>query len=123
MLHHPNIVELHEVINDQDSANLFLVMQCIKGTSLDQLTEKPTEKEMWKWSRQLLSALYMCHVSAKVIHRDIKPENLKLDGPEKDLVLYDFGGSKSFQGDDDLVYNTSGTYSYFAPDILIRKEG
>jgi len=51
MLHHPNIVELKEVINDEDSDNLFLVMQYIKGSSLDELTEKPTPREVWKWSR------------------------------------------------------------------------
>jgi len=123
MLHHPNIVELHEVINDQGSANLFLVMQYLKGQSLDELTEKPTQREVKKWSRQLISALYMCHVQAKVAHRDIKPENLKVNGEQKDLVMYDFGASLCFKGDDDLVQKTEGTYSYFSPEILVRKEG
>jgi len=42
MLHHPNIVELHEVINDQTSSNLFLIMQYLEGPSLDELEERPS---------------------------------------------------------------------------------
>ena len=51
MLHHPNIVELHEVINDEASPNLFLVMQYLEGASLDVLIKRPSEQEVWKWSR------------------------------------------------------------------------
>jgi len=90
-------VELIEVINDESSPNLFLIIQYLEGLSLDNIVEKPTSKEVWKWSRQLISALYMCHVQAKVAHRDIKPENFKLIGTNKDLVLYDFGESKCFE--------------------------
>jgi len=85
------------VINDESSPNLFLIIQYLEGLSLDNIVEKPTSKEVWKWSRQLISALYMCHVQAKVAHRDIKPENFKLIGTNKDLVLYDFGESKCFE--------------------------
>jgi [calcium/calmodulin-dependent protein kinase] kinase len=95
-LSHPNIVELHEVINDDSAPDLFLVMQYLEGTSLDELEEKPTEEEVWKWSRELVSALHMCHIQAKVAHRDIKPENFKLKGKNKDLMLYDFGHSLIF---------------------------
>jgi serine/threonine protein kinase len=47
------------------------------------------------WARQLISALYTCHVEAKVIHRDIKPDNLVLNNM-KELVLVDFGLAKQF---------------------------
>jgi serine/threonine protein kinase len=106
---HPNIVELHEVINDKKSPNLFLITQYLEGVSMDELEKKATKEEMWKWSRQLVSALHMCHNMANIAHRDIKPENLKLKNKEKDLVLYDFGSSSCFEDDNDLVYNTSGT--------------
>ena len=58
----------------------------------------------------------MCHVVKKVCHRDIKPENLIIRGHMKDLVLFDFGCSECFEGDDDVVSHTAGTYSYFAPE-------
>ena len=108
-LSHPNIVELHEVINNKSSMNLFLITQYLEGVSMDELQKNATKEEMWKWSRQLISALHMCHNMANIAHRDIKPENLKLKGKEKDIVLYDFGSSKCFETDDDLVFDTAGT--------------
>jgi len=66
----------------------------------------------------LISALYTCHVLAKVCHRDIKPENLKIKGVNNELVLFDFGDSKCFKGEDDIVQKTAGSYSYFAPEQL-----
>ena len=100
-------MELLEVINDENSPNLFLIIQYLEGSSLDEMDEKPTSKEVWKWSRQLISALYMCHEQALVAHRDLKPENFKLKGKNKDLVLYDFGESLCFDDqEDDLVTGT-----------------
>ena len=66
----------------------------------------------------------MCHVDYKVAHRDLKPENLKLKGEEKDLVLYDFGVCKIFDGEEDLFEQTVGTYNFFAPEMMARpKDG
>ena len=42
-----------------------------------------------------MSALYTCHMKAKVVHRDIKPENLMLNN-EGDLVVVDFGEAHLF---------------------------
>ena len=58
-----------------------------------------TLEQMWKWSRQLVSALFTCHEQQQVIHRDIKPENLMLNNKE-DLILVDFGVSDLFLNDD-----------------------
>ena len=41
-LHHPNIVELHEVINDRCSPKIFMIMQYLTGPSLDELPFLPT---------------------------------------------------------------------------------
>ena len=48
----------------------------------------------------MMSALYKCHVQARVIHRDIKPENMMLNG-KNEIVLVDFGLSKNFEGEND----------------------
>ena len=122
LLHHPNIVELHEVINDEASPNLCIVMQYLEGPSLDMLHEPPSAQDVWKWSRQLISALYMCHVQENVIHRDIKPENMKLHGAEQELVMLDFGAGNCFKGTSDRVYDTVGTKIYYAPEILARSK-
>jgi len=70
----------------------------------------------------LISALYACHVLAKVCHRDIKPENLKVKGAINDLVLFGFGASKCFIGEDDIVQEPAGSCSYFAPEQLRLSE-
>lgn len=40
------------------------------------------------------------------MHRDIKPDNLMLDKND-DLVLVDFGASKIFLGEEDLIEGRS----------------
>lgn len=116
---HPNIVQLHEVIEDQQKTGLVFIMQYLDGTNLNELEELPINDELRKWARQLISALHMCHVTARVCHRDIKPENLKVDSKTKDLILYDFGASQCFEGENDRIYDTAGSYAYFAPEQLI----
>jgi serine/threonine protein kinase len=59
----------------------------------------------------------MCHEEAKVLHRDIKPENCMLNKRDE-LVLVDFGISKCFEGDNDIVKGSAGTMLYFAPEIV-----
>jgi serine/threonine protein kinase len=59
----------------------------------------------------------MCHVEAKVLHRDIKPENCVLN-KRNELVLVDFGASKCFEGEDDVVKGSAGSMLYFAPEIV-----
>jgi serine/threonine protein kinase len=61
--------------------------------------------------------VHTCHVRAKIIHRDIKPENLFLK-ENNDLVLGDFGVSRSFEGENDKVTNTQGTPYYYSPEML-----
>jgi len=38
VLDHPNIVELHEVINDENNPNLFLIMQYLDGSDIENLS-------------------------------------------------------------------------------------
>jgi serine/threonine protein kinase len=38
VLDHPNIVELHEVINDENNPNLFLIMQYLDGPDIENLS-------------------------------------------------------------------------------------
>ena len=65
----------------------------------------------------MISALYTCHVEAKLIHRDIKPENIMLS-KEDDLTIVDFGISKKFIGEDDIVDSNRGTVLFFAPEMV-----
>ena len=117
-LHHPNIVKLHEVIDDEENDNLFLVLDWVergavmKGVSVqDPLSEDLSRK----YFRDVISGLEYLHLQ-RVAHRDIKPQNLLLarDGSVK---IADFGVSSEFTQNDDSVNNTAGSAAFMAPEI------
>ena len=58
-LDHPNIVELHEVINDANNQNIFMIMQYLEGPDIETLSGN--QIQMKKWASQLISALFTCH--------------------------------------------------------------
>ena len=97
MLKHPNIVEVQSM-GALDDGTLFLVMERVRGTSLDRLIErrKVGPRKALIITRQVLLALHFAHQHG-VIHRDLKPENIMLvrigeDGRKYDQVkLIDFG--------------------------------
>lgn len=124
-LHHPNIVQIKEIIDDGKNDSLYLVMQHLPGQNLQekidesQFINEPISRDyVKKVARQLVSALYTMHVESKLVHHDIKPENIVLNKQE-DIVLVDFGISRHFYGEDDLTRgqsNSEGTILYFAPE-------
>jgi len=106
-LNHPHIVKLYEVINDPVSPSIYFVMDYLPGKTIENIIEEVTDAEthvpmdkVWKWSRQIISALTYCHEETSVVHRDIKPENVMLNEND-DAVVVDFGVSALFEGEDD----------------------
>ena len=76
MMHHPNIVELHQVFEDAD--HVYLVMELVKGTNLDHIIKarrQLSENETRSVFAQLFDAIDFIH-SKDVVHCDIKPENI-----------------------------------------------
>jgi serine/threonine protein kinase len=89
-LSHPNIVNVHDVVEEDGSA--FIVMEFIEGASLSShLQNRPVPEPAFviQVLRQMASALDYAH-SKGVIHRDVKPGNVMLssDGSAK---IVDFG--------------------------------
>jgi len=54
-LHHPNIIHLHEIIDDQHDPNMYLLMQFLPKNSiqefLDDIDNIVDEELLWNWSR------------------------------------------------------------------------
>ena len=95
-LSHPNLPEVYDYFSW--AGKEYLVMEFIKGESLDELLDRyPNgipQKQVWHWMTKLTDALQHCHKHG-IIHRDIKPANIRLK-PDGDVVLVDFGLVKFF---------------------------
>ncbi|KAK4404265.1 CBL-interacting serine/threonine-protein kinase [Sesamum angolense] len=121
MVHHPNIVELHEVMASK--TKIYFAMEFVRGGELfakiakGRLREEPARN----YFQQLISAIDFCH-SRGVYHRDLKPENLLLD-EEGNLKVTDFGLSafSDHVSQDGLLHTTCGTPAYVAPEVIGKK--
>ncbi|MCE6998260.1 protein kinase [Saccharothrix sp. S26] len=118
-LQHPNVVSIYQIIESADSPYPWIVMELVRGTSLDaRLNEGVlTPAEAARVGRDVLAALRSAH-SAGVMHRDVKPGNvlLRTDGS---AVLTDFGiaalqGSTQLTATGDVI----GSPEYIAPERL-----
>ncbi|QQQ73918.1 serine/threonine protein kinase [Saccharothrix sp. 6-C] len=118
-LQHPNVVSIYQIIESADSPYPWIVMELVRGTSLDARLNDGvlTPAEAAGIGRDVLAALRSAH-SAGVMHRDVKPGNvlLRTDGS---AVLTDFGiaalqGSTQLTATGDVI----GSPEYIAPERL-----
>ncbi|KAI3446759.1 hypothetical protein Pfo_003424 [Paulownia fortunei] len=121
MMHHPNIVELHEVMASK--TKIYFAMEYVRGGELFAKIAKGRlrEEAARNYFQQLISAIDFCH-SRGVYHRDLKPENLLLDEDGK-LKVTDFGLSafSDHLRQDGLLHTTCGTPAYVAPEVIGKK--
>src|SRR5687768_16062501 len=89
-INHPGIATIYDV--GSDGGTDFLVMEFIRGTSLDDrlLMRGPmAEEEVIAVALELANALAAAHDQG-VLHRDLKPANLRLTTDGR-LKILDFG--------------------------------
>nr|WP_134005371.1 serine/threonine-protein kinase [Streptomyces sp. 846.5] len=90
-LQHPHVVTIHQIIEAPDTPYPWIVMELVRGTSLQERLEHGplAAQEAARLGRGVLSALRAAH-AAGIHHRDVKPANilLRTDGSP---VLTDFG--------------------------------
>lgn len=118
-LHHPSIVEVLDCV--QQDGDLFLVMQYIRGGSLeDRLRELggvplPLDETL-RIARCILGALDYAHRHG-VIHRDVKPSNILLEGEQ--AYLMDFGIAMGLKARHRTSNDSAGTYPYMSPEQIV----
>ena len=91
-LNHPNIVTIHDI--DSADGITFIVMEHVKGTTLDQLIRRGPmpPKDTLAHAFQIADALSAAH-GAGIVHRDVKPANIMVT--DSGLVkILDFGLAK-----------------------------
>ena len=123
-LNHPNITTLFSLI--PDGKNLYMVMERVRGHTLDDILAKRNAPLAVSESLAIISqaadGLAYAH-SMGVIHRDIKPSNLMI-AENGVLKIMDFGIAR-VRGSQRLTRTGSivGTLSYMAPEQLRGEEG
>jgi serine/threonine protein kinase len=93
-LDHPNIVGVHQVFEDNDTA--YMALDFVEGHDLLDMIEEQTIKltpaQVKTMLRDLLGAVGFIHDQG-ILHRDISPDNILLDNTMRP-VLIDFGAAR-----------------------------
>jgi serine/threonine protein kinase len=115
-LHHPNVVTVYDIVEDDDRP--CIVMELVPFRSLREVVAEDGPVSPAQAARiglSVLAALRAVH-EAGVVHRDVKPANILL-GPAGRIVLADFGIAKAA---DSPALTASGVLvgspSYLAPE-------
>lgn len=91
---HPNIVDVHQVFEDNDTA--YIAMDLIRGCDLlDYIDDPKTETGpdfIVQVTEKMLSAVSFIHQSG-MLHRDISPDNILID-ENGEPILIDFGAAR-----------------------------
>lgn len=112
--HHPNVVTLHNVLEEETCIYVILSF-CEEGDLFGMITERQRYLGHDELIRdvflQILNAVEYCHTLG-VYHRDLKPENILCSADGKKVVLADFGLATSERNSGDFG---CGSTFYMSP--------
>ena len=123
-LNHPNVCTIHDV--GEDGGKVFVAMEYVEGTRLDQLAGRLDSGRLGRIAVQLASALAHAH-DAGIVHRDLKSANVIVTDDGRVKVL-DFGLAARHRFDPasatrshttlEAAGSIAGTLPYMAPEAL-----
>lgn len=115
-LHHPNIVETHEVGWEADT--VYIVSDLVRGVSLDDWLngQAVSARDAAELCKNIADALQHAH-EVGVIHRDLKPANIMIDAAGAPR-LTDFGLAKRAAAEISVTAEGQvlGTPAYMSPE-------
>ena len=110
-LHHPNIVEVIDVFDENNTS--YMVMSFIEGKSLQSIVDSRgclPYPEAVNYIAQVTNAVGYIH-DRHILHRDIKPDNIMITADYK-AILIDFGSAREFEQDKTQVHTSMLTHGY-----------
>ncbi|GAA5481380.1 serine/threonine-protein kinase [Haloferula sargassicola] len=125
-LQHPNIVTIYDVGTDDDGP--FVVMELIKGDTLDLIVEKAplTQADFLEFALQVQEGMIAAQ-DLGIVHRDLKPSNVMLNwlpSGKFQVKLVDFGlakfSPKPSQQTVDHSDSVYGSIFFMAPEQFER---
>ena len=128
-LSHPNVIKyLCSYHRQEPPEALCIVTAYADGGTLEQAVMRqlsnsqnsggpPTfpRNQVLTWAAQLTSALAHVH-ERNILHRDLKASNVFLGGIDRDILLGDFGLSRTFGEQSNLASTLVGTPYYLSPE-------
>ncbi len=132
-LEHPNTIKVYDFGQIEGSGDLYIAMELLQGTSLDDVVNagQPVPPErVDRILGQVCGSLQEAHDKG-IVHRDLKPANIFLTtraGEEDVVKVLDFGiakrGSKDSKHEQKLTQQGTilGTPPYMSPEQFTGKE-
>ncbi|HEX9671676.1 MAG TPA: serine/threonine-protein kinase, partial [Thermoanaerobaculia bacterium] len=123
ILSHPNIVTIHDVVEEGADGVAFIAMEYVRGTNLKQLLQGGTPLGLpfaAEIVRQVGEALDYAH-SRGVVHRDVKPANVIITADNR-VKITDFGIARLDTSNLTQEGQLLGTPNYMAPEQILGKE-
>ncbi|KAJ3367079.1 hypothetical protein GGF32_000141 [Allomyces javanicus] len=121
---HPNIVGLlpEDSFFETDRSYHLVMTLCTGGELFDVIVQRGylAESEAALIVHQVTEALKYLH-SIGIVHRDIKPDNLLIkdkDAPKMQVMVTDFGLSRTLDYEGQILLTACGTPGYLAPEVL-----
>ena len=117
-LSHPNVVNVHDIIESGDTT--YLVMEYIAGETLSaRMQRSPLPDTAWllRVLREIALALDYTHRKG-VVHRDVKPGNIMIDSHGRVRIM-DFGLARAAeQRTASATGMVAGTIQYMSPEQI-----